>query len=215
MATIAQEIMAIAEANGYAGGGSPSIAEAIDILSTTLAGEDTPKSGTIANAVSELGKHVSGGGGGGGVEYNAVNSCYAAFVDSAYRDSAPTFSQISGIIPTSKSYGPSIIGPSKDHEVARTQIWAPSSTDNGKIYVAAGTELLVSIVPGYTADGASLWKSDGMGGFVKYADYGTDSFLTTTYSDGGTPREHTYTVVPDEKHGNSGPSFYLIYMRTN
>ena len=62
MSTIAQEIMSIATAHGYQGTAQPTIAEAVNALADTLAGEDVAGGRTIAEAVRNIAPYVGGGG---------------------------------------------------------------------------------------------------------------------------------------------------------
>jgi hypothetical protein len=84
MSTIAQEINAITEAQGGTATGQ-TIAEAVNALADTLAGEDVAGGRTITDAISKLAPYVGGGGGGGGfgaayMLYSNQNngSCYGA-----------------------------------------------------------------------------------------------------------------------------------------
>lgn len=66
MSTIAQEINAITEAQGGTATGQ-TIAEAVNALADTLAGEDVAGGRTIAEAVHNIAPYVGGGGGGASV----------------------------------------------------------------------------------------------------------------------------------------------------
>ena len=64
MATIADELNAISVEHGYTGAAPKTIADAIDALADTLAGEDVKGSRTIAGAVKALAPYIGSGGGG-------------------------------------------------------------------------------------------------------------------------------------------------------
>ena len=65
MATIADELNAISVEHGYTGAAPKTIADAIDALADTLAGEDIEERRTIAGAIHALAPYIGGGGGGG------------------------------------------------------------------------------------------------------------------------------------------------------
>lgn len=64
MATIADELNAIAVEHGYTGAAPKTIAGAIDALADTLAGTDVEERRTIAGAVKALAPYIGSGGGG-------------------------------------------------------------------------------------------------------------------------------------------------------
>lgn len=66
MSTIAQEINAITTAQGGTAQGQ-TIAEAVNALADTLAGEDVAGGRTISDAISKLAPYIGTGGGGGGI----------------------------------------------------------------------------------------------------------------------------------------------------
>ena len=73
MATIADELNAISVEHGYTGAAPKTIADAIDALADTLAGEDVSSGRSIAGAIHALAPYIGTGGGegGGGAELGA------------------------------------------------------------------------------------------------------------------------------------------------
>ena len=63
MATIADELNAISVEHGYTGAAPKTIAEAIDALADTLAGEDVDSGRSIASAIHALAPYIGSGGG--------------------------------------------------------------------------------------------------------------------------------------------------------
>ena len=63
MATIADELNAISVEHGYTGAAPKTIADAIDALADTLAGEDVTGSRSIAGAIHALAPYIGSGGG--------------------------------------------------------------------------------------------------------------------------------------------------------
>lgn len=73
--TIAQELFAIAEAQGGTASGYPhTIAGAVDALTDALAGSDVDSGRTIAEAVAVMGEYIGGGGG-------STNTLYMRYSD--------------------------------------------------------------------------------------------------------------------------------------
>lgn len=68
MATIADELNAISVEHGYTGAAPKTIAEAIDALADTLAGEDVDSGRSIASAIHALAPYIGTGGGSQRVE---------------------------------------------------------------------------------------------------------------------------------------------------
>ena len=73
MATIADELNAISVEHGYTGAAPKTIADAIDALADTLAGEDVKGGRSIAGAIHALAPYI-GSGGGGGFEPKGMSS---------------------------------------------------------------------------------------------------------------------------------------------
>ena len=63
MATIADELNAISVEHGYTGAAPKTIADAIDALADTLAGEDVSSGRSIAGAIHALAPYIGAGGG--------------------------------------------------------------------------------------------------------------------------------------------------------
>lgn len=197
---IREEIVAAATEQGYDGPTPTTIAGAVDALTEALGGE--PSGGTIAQAVHALAPNI-GGGGSESVSYDNSKGCYVAFVNDSYRNSTPTFGNVSGNLELKTApVVPDVSGGytklfSEDNE------FSPNSGNT--YFVTAGVTIKVPL--NYTVTGATLWKTNGRGGFAKYADY-DDNFFTGKL--GGT--DMTFTTIPSEEWGGSGPSFYLVYL---
>lgn len=160
---------------------------------------------TIEDIASDL-----GGGGSEGVGYDWNTACYVAFVDDTYRSSAPSFSSIRGNLKLKTNlYVKQTDGISYSHllEGSNGDI-DPDSSD--RYFFTSGAVFRVPLGTSYTLTGATLWKSDGMGGFVKYADYDDNFFSAPDTTTSG--EERTFTTIPNETRGKSGPSFYFIYL---
>lgn len=76
MASIKEEIAAIAADHGYTGPKPKSTAGAIDALADTLAGTDVKSGRSIAGAIHSIAPYIGSGGGGGslGVGYAIANA---------------------------------------------------------------------------------------------------------------------------------------------
>lgn len=155
-------------------------------------------------------RRTSAGGGSESVGYDWNTACYVAFVKDNWRDTAPSFGQIGGNLNLKTNlYVKQTDGISYSHLLEGSS--GDIDPDSGNRYFfTSGAVFRVPLGTSYTLTGATLWKSDGMGDFVKYADYDDNFFVAPDASMSGT--EQTFTTIPNETRGGSGPSFYLVYL---